>query len=417
MAKKLFKNIGFLTISQAANYLIPLVTIPYITRVVGPENYGSIEFATVVMLYFSAVVLYGFSFTATRKIAESHHDPAKVSRIFSAAMQARMLLFTLSAVAFLLCIYFVPTLREMQKPLLFAFPIVLGWALYPDFLFQGLEKLKVVAMANLAIKVLAAVFIFVLLQHQEDYYFVLAINGGAQVLVATATLLYAFKSVKKLKWQPPKKRLIVSMLRNGWYIFLSHFFTRVYTFGIIVFLGFMLSDRDLGLFSAAMKLVIVGQSFLFMPLGGALFPYFAKLLKTDKAHFKKQRQQIMGVMFLISLVATIVVVAFPGFFVTLLFGQSYIEIIPYMQLMMPILIITTFSHFASKQGLILLKKDGLYLKIVVATGLVSLGLNYVLITEFALWGAAWAKLGVELFLAVSSAIAFNRAWKKISWRA
>lgn len=410
MAKSLFKNIGYLGISQAANYLLPLVTIPYITRVVGPDNYGLIEFGTVTMLYFSALVIYGFTFTATRKIATLLNRPKRVGEVFSNVMYTRLLLFGVSTIIFLILLFAVPQFREFQKPLLFAYPVVLGWALYPDFLFQGLQQLKVVATANLVIKLLAAVFIFVLLHEKEDFYFVLGINSAAQVVVAVATLVYAFYRVNGLKLHAPKFRLIKAYLRSGWYIFLSHFFTRVYTFGSIIFLGFLLSEKELGLFAAAMKLVVVGQSFLFMPLGGALFPYLANKFKDSKEAYLRERRKFIGLMLAVSGLATVVILSFPDFFVKLVFGTDYLQVSPYLQLMVPILLITTLSHFALKQGLVILKRDGLYLRLVIATGLLSVALNWVLIQQFSLWGAAWTKLLTEAFLAVVGWWLFKRAF-------
>jgi PST family polysaccharide transporter len=412
MARQLLKNIGFLSISQAANYVLPLVTIPYITRVVGPENYGLIELATTVMLYFSAVVIYGFTYTATRKIAGFPNRQNRVSAVFSTVLYTRLVLLVLMTALFGVLLHVIPLFADNFKLLLYAFPVVLGWALYPDFLFQGLQKLSVVAIANLSIKVLAAILIFVLLHEKEDFYLVVAINAFAQIIVALGALWYAFKYVPQLHLPFPKWRLIRAYLESGWYIFLSHFFTRVYTFGSVIFLGFLLTERELGLFAAAIKLIIVGQSFLFMPLGGALFPYFANLYKSDVPAYRKNHKRFMRLMLVVSGAASLVVVCFPRFFVQLVFGSDYLSVAPLLQYMIPILVVTTFSHFSLKQGLMILKKDALHLKIVVVVGVLSLVLNYFLIQSFRLEGAAFAKIGIEVALAVLGAYYFRKAFKQ-----
>lgn len=408
MANLLAKNIGFLTISQAANYVLPLVTIPYITRVVGPENYGFIEFATVAMLYFSAVVIYGFNTTATRKIAETPQNMGKVSHVFSAVMHTRVILFLLSTASFVVILFLVPQFSEQKMLMICAFPIVLGWALYPDFLFQGIQKLRVVAVANLLIKTLAAVFVFILLHKKQDFYLVLAINSGAQVLVAGGTLMYAFRSLPKLKWLALDGRAVRSYLASGWYVFLSHFFTRIHTFGTIIFLGVMLAEEDLGIFAAAMKLVIVAQSFLFLPLGGALFPYLANLAKTDFNSFLRTRRRFMFAMIGLTSVASFLVIWLAPFFVKLVFGTDYLAASPYLQLMMPILILTAISHFTMHQGLLIMRKDKIYLWIIIAAGVFSVALNILLIPVFELKGAAWAKLGVEAFMALAALFYFRK---------
>jgi PST family polysaccharide transporter len=411
MASRIIKNIGFLSVSQAANYVLPLVTIPYITRVVGPENYGLVEFGTTVMLYFSAMVIYGFSFTATRKIASHPEQPKRVASIFATVLYTRLLLFIVVSALFILLLFSVPTFAENQQLLLYAFPVVLGWALYPEFLFQGLQKLSVIALANLAIKVLAAILIFVLLREKADYYLVVGINAFAQIVVALGTLFYAFKVLPKAPFPKPKFRLIKAYLRSGWYIFLSHFFTRIYTFGSIIFLGFLLTEKELGLFAAAMKLVIVGQSFLFTPLGGALFPYFANLYKQSTQAYRKAHAKFMRIMLLATVLASLIVALFPTFWVQLVFGEDYLSVAPYLQYMIPILAITTFSHFALKQGLMILRKDRLHLNVVIVVGLLSLLLNYVFITLFRIEGAVWAKISIEVLLAAFGWFYYQKAMR------
>lgn len=409
MNRRVSKNIGFLGISQAANYLLPLVTLPYITRVVGPEHYGQIEFATVTMLYFSAIVMYGFTFTATRRIAELGDNFKRISAVYSSVMQAKFILLLASTALFALLLIAVPNFGDQATALLFAFPIVIGWALYPDFLFQGRQKLGVIALANLGIKVIGAALIFILLQEPEQYYYVLGINAFAQLLAGIVTLIYAHRVYDNLSftWQPVK--LVLGYLKSGFYIFASHFMTRVYTFGTILFLGFLLPDKELGLFAAAMKLIVVGQSFLFTPVGGALYPHLAKTASSDFDRYLAERARFQWGMIGLTTVAGLVIVLFPTFFVQLLFGEEYLSVVPVLQWMSPVLLLTALSHFAMKQGLMVLKADKENLWVVIVAGVASLALNYVLIEWKGLSGAAWAKLSVEAILAIVSLWLFKRA--------
>lgn len=411
MAKKLVKNIGFLTLSQAANYILPLITIPYVTRVVGPDNYGLIEFGTVAMLYFSAIVIYGFNTTATRKISAQPDDIEHVSEVFSTVVSTRILLFIGTTLLFTASLFLVPAFKEQPKMMLFAYPIVLGWALYPDFLFQGLQKLEFVAISNFLIKALAAVLIFMLIKQPDDFYLVLAINASAQIAVGIGLLFASFKLVKGLKFTLVKMTGIVRQLKEGSYVFFSLFFTRVYVFGSILFLGLMLTDFELGIFAASLKLVTVAQSFLFLPLFGALFPYLSNLFATDLVEYKQQFKKIMGLMLGITSISVLVLVSIPEVFIKLVFGAEYLEAVPYLQIMAPLLLATTFSHFAMQQGLIIYHKDRKYLIIVVVVGFLSLPLNYFGIKLFGLYGAAWAKLLVEVSLAIIAWLMFYRFWK------
>ncbi|NVK04790.1 MAG: oligosaccharide flippase family protein [Flavobacteriia bacterium] len=409
MNNRVSKNIGYLGLSQAANYVLPLVTLPYITRVVGPENYGSIEFATVTMLYFSAIVMYGFTFTATRRIAELGDNFKRISSVYSSVMQAKILLLVVSALLFILLIFAIPTFGDQLTAMLYAFPIVIGWAMYPDFLFQGREKLGVIAMVNLGIKVLGAALIFILLRRPDQYYYVLGINAGAQLLAGIATIIYAHRIYPSLKFSLQPLKLVLGYLKSGFYIFASHFMTRVYTFGTILFLGFLLSDVELGLFAAAMKLIVVGQSFLFTPVGGALYPHLARTAGSDLNQYVSERAKFQWGMLGLTALAGLVIFLFPSFFVELLFGEDYLSVAPILQWMSPVLMLTTLSHFAMKQGLMIIKADVQNLYVVLLAGIASIALNYTLIEFHGILGAAWAKLAVEALLAISAILFFRKA--------
>ena len=406
MARILAKNIGFLTLSQAANYIFPLITIPYVTRIVGPDNYGLVEFGTVSMLYFSAVVIFGFNTTATRKIAANPEDMDQVSRIFSSVLQTRLLLFLATSVVFAICIWLVPFFQENLKMFLFAYPIVLGWTLYPDFLFQGVQKLRFVAQSNFFIKALAAALIFILIKEPEDFYLVLGINALAQVVVGAGLLLSSQRLI-------PGLRLIRISLSNTWeeikeasYIFFSVFFTRLYVFGSILFLGFMLTEFETGIFASALKLVTVAQSFLLLPLTGALFPYLSNLYSSSLTSYLREHRKFQLIMIAVSAFSALILVLFPKYFILLVFGADFLPAVPYLRVMGPVLVATAISHFSLQQGLMVFHKDKQYLFIVVATGIISFVVNYLAIKAFGLAGAAWSKLGVEVGLAIISIVVF-----------
>ncbi len=240
------------------------------------------------------------------------------------------------------------------------------------------------------------------------------INSLTQILASVVTLLYGHRIYPQLKWQWQRFRLVRAYLRSGFYIFASHFLTRIYTFGTILFLVFLLPDKEVGLFAAAMKLIIVGQSFLFIPMGGALYPHLVQLAKRDLEAFYKQRSRFQWSMLGITSLAAALIMIFPDFFVKLVFGVDYLEVAPILALMAPVLVFTSISHFGMKQGLMVLKADGDNLRVVFIGGLASLFLNYYLIQAMGMEGAAWAKLSVEAILAFTSLIFFQRQWSKFN---
>ncbi len=410
--QRLSRNIGYMGLSQAANYLLPLVTLPYITRVVGPSNYGLIEFASVTTVYFSALVSYGFVFTATRKVAELQNRYNRISTIYSVVQQTKLILLVLAALSFAILLLTVPQYRNELRLMLCAFPFVIGWALYPDFLFQGRQDLGVIALANLLVKSLGAVLIFVLLQEPEQFYFVLAINSSTQLAAAAVTILYARKKYPWLKFSWQRWRLVKAYLFSGFYMFASMFFTRLYVFGSILFLGFLLPPAQLGLFAAALKLITVAQNFLVMPLGNSLYPHLSNLLKTDSSKYLSERKRFRNYLIAAGALAALVTVVGKDLLIGLFFGEDYADAAPLLALMAPVFIFTAIGHFSLKQGLMVLKADKENLSAVLITGALSVILNYLLIQWQGLYGAAWAKIGLELLLAALGVLYFKKALAK-----
>ncbi len=86
------RNLLYLYAVQAANYLFPLITLPYLARVLGPEGFGKLALAQALALYLYAFLEYGYQFTATREVARNREDRAELGKIAAGVLHARLLL-------------------------------------------------------------------------------------------------------------------------------------------------------------------------------------------------------------------------------------------------------------------------------------------------------------------------------------
>ncbi len=399
-------------LSQIANYLFPLITIPYITRVVGPSNYGLVEFANVVMLYFVVIVDYSFNTTATRKIAAIGHLPARLSMVFSSVMWARIILFGLGLVIFSLLVFSIPRFRENLYLLWISFPIVLGWALYPHFLFAGTQKLGMIALANVVIKGLATLLIFVFIRDQQDFYYITFISGATQVVVGIITLILAFRLMPGLSWLKLKAKAVKAVIWEGRFVFFSNFFTRIYGFSSLLIGGFLLSPLQLGLFASASKLINVAQSFLFQPLHGALFPFLSQKMAAGTGEFRASHRKSLILLALVSTAATILLIVLSSWVVRILFGEDYREAAQLVAIMAPMLAVGSFGHMHLQQGLLILRQDKSYMYLIMVTGVSSVILNLWLINSYAALGAATVRLITEVMVAVFATVLFYQKLKK-----
>tara|TARA_R110001592_G_scaffold69489_1_gene213178 strand:- start:38829 stop:40079 length:1251 start_codon:yes stop_codon:yes gene_type:complete len=411
LSAKLTQNISYLSLSQVANYIFPLITIPYITRVLGPENYAIVEFAAVFMLYLIAVVDYGFLNSATRQVAQNPHDSAHLSKVFSGVMQARLLLFLGALTAFSLLLLLVPKFSQNSLVLLLSAPVVIGMAIYPNFLFFGQQKAGVIALTNILVKGLSTALIFILIRDQSDFLWVNLLNGLSQIAISLFTIIYAFRSIPNLKLLAWDWQLVQFELKESFYLFISNFSTRIYGFLSIPMGLFLLNPLQLGIFAAASKLINVVQSVLFQPLHGALFPHLSQAYAKGIEHYRKEHRKSLAWLSLITGLATIFLIVLAEFIIRILFSETYIQASPLLRIMAPMLAVGAFAHMYLQQGLIILKEDKAYMWVLISIGLSSILFNYFFIVGFGLNGAAYARLATEILLTIIASFAFKHKLK------
>ena len=140
--KVLANNYLSLLVLQAANYLLPLLILPFLVRVLGTDKFGLVMFAQSLAVFLTVFVDFGFNLSGTREISLARDDKNKLSEIFNAIMIVKLLLIV---VAFgILCIIVnVFTRFSIDKNVyLLSFGIVIGQALFPVWFFQGIENSK-----------------------------------------------------------------------------------------------------------------------------------------------------------------------------------------------------------------------------------------------------------------------------------
>ena len=276
---RLRTNIAAMGLVQISNYVIPLVTLPYLTRVLGAESFGKVAFAQVVMTYFALLVDYGFSLSATRKVAAHRADLAALSRIFSATWAAQWVLVLVAALLATIIVMATDRLRSDAVIYAAAFTTVVATALFPVWFLQGLERLQVVAMLQLVTRTVALIPIFLFVRQADDAALVLLIQGSAGMLAGVLSLLWMRRQAL-IAWHPPSLKEIGESLREGGTLFGSRVAISLYTTLIPLVLGWVAGPVALAYFNLADKLRAAAQSLL-TPLSQALFPRMSHLVGND----------------------------------------------------------------------------------------------------------------------------------------
>jgi len=268
------KNAGWLYLLQFSNYVIPLVTVPYLVRVLGPSSYGEVGFGQGLASYLAIGVNYGFDLSATRDISSVRSNALEVKRISSAIWTAKLTLLILALGLLTALIVFVGKVGKEYAIMLILFGIVIGNALFPTWLFQGLERMGFISVTHLVTRAAATAAIFVFVRSSNNALQYAVILSSQWLLmglvgVALATLrLGVYPSIAP--WNQVRRAII-----RGGAAFSARALGGVYSAGNPFLLGLLSSPSTVGYYVAAEKLVRVAVGSL-DPLTQALYPSFSR---------------------------------------------------------------------------------------------------------------------------------------------
>lgn len=272
--KSLVSNFSYLTLLQVAGYLFPLITIPYLSRVIGAEGIGRVAFGAAVITWFMSISTWGFNFTATREAARNRDDINKLSEIFSNVFWARSALTLLSFIVLLGLMLIIPSFRANKLVLLITFLTIPANILFPEWLFQALERMKYITILSLISKFLFTLTIFIFVKEPEDYYLdpLMAVTGS---FVAGGIALYIIIHKWGIRIVKPSISVIIKTIKGGADVFINNFMPNLYNSMSYVLLGAFSGNASTGLLSAGEKCLNIFQQFMSI-LARTFFPFLSR---------------------------------------------------------------------------------------------------------------------------------------------
>ncbi len=273
--KGLARNIASLGIVQIANYVLPLLSIPIISRIIGPDKFGVINFSASFVAYFTLLIGFGFDLSATRKIAADPFNQENRNKVFSEVFFCQLLLLAISVICFTICVLRVPQLKMESKVALFSFLICISTLLTQNWLFQAMQDLSKVALLNFVSKLLFTVIILLVIREKSDYVWYPLVLNLVNIAIAVISFTWGCKryniKLKKIPFQTCLKLFWEEKM-----IFFSLVVINLYTTTNIVVLGLFHNDTQVAYYTSAQRLITVIQALLTVPLYQAFYPYVGK---------------------------------------------------------------------------------------------------------------------------------------------
>ncbi len=393
--KRLLSNFISLSILQGANYILPLITLPYLVRVLGVENYGLLAFAGATVAYFGVLTDYGFNLTATREISIHRENKEKVVEIFSSVMTIKFLLMFLSLFLLSILVFSFEKFSKDAIVYFLTFGTIIGQVLFPVWFFQGMERMKYITYINISVKFIFTVSVFVFIHRQDDFYIVpLLTSIGA--FISGAWSLYLVKKEFNVKFKLQSLEIIKYYLVDGWHVFISGLFTTLYTNSVTVILGLFTNNTSVGYYVIAEKVVKIVSS-VFSSIQGAIYPYIAKLVSKSKQDALMILKKLTIYSSLVMFVFSLLILIFAKYIIYLISGHYIVEATVTLQILSFFPLVITVARIFSMNYIITFKYQKHLTKIYALSALLSFILFFLLVPSFKEYGAAITVMIVEIF--------------------
>jgi PST family polysaccharide transporter len=272
--KTILNNFFSLTLLKALTYLLPLITFPYLIRVLGVDKFGLVMFAQATMYYFEILVDFGFNLSATREVALNAKNKSKLNEIISSVFSIKLVLLIISGLLLLLILSVFDRFSDESLIYYYSFLKVIAFAFFPVWFFQGIEKMKYVTIINIISKVIFTILIFVFIQSEKDYLLVPLVDAFGFMIGSLVALYYVFKRFNH-SFVFNKLTIIKQSFIDSSMFFLSRVSVSLYTSSNILMLGLVASNVLVGYYAIAEKLYMVLRN-LYQPIVQVIYPYISK---------------------------------------------------------------------------------------------------------------------------------------------
>jgi len=311
----LLENFFSLSALQIFGYVLPLITLPYLVRVLGVEKYGLVAFANSFVAYFQMLTDYGLYLSAIREVSVHREDKQQLNKIFSTVMIIKSILLAVSFLILLVIVFGFSKFSANWELYLFAFGLVIGSVLFPVWFFQGMEKMKYSTIFNILSQVIFTLAIFVFIRVESDFIYVPLINSLGFIVAGVLSLVLVYRNFG-IRLVRPELSFLWETFKDSTQFFLSRASVSIYTSSNAFFLGLFTSPTLVGYYSAAEKLYIAAQG-LYGPLIQSIYPFMAH--KQNISLYKK----IFKIIVLLTIAFSVILILMSGFLVDLLFGADF----------------------------------------------------------------------------------------------
>lgn len=398
------KNFIYSSIVTLSNYIFPLLTFPYVSRVLGVSNIGICNFVDSIIHYFIYISMMGITAVGIREIASNKDNNTRLSKTFTSLAFINCITTVIAAIALVICIHTVPKFQEYKDLLYVGVLKLVGNALLIDWLYKGLEDFKYITKRTLLVKTLYVICVFVFIREADDYkiYYLLsvlmiAVNALFNIFYSKRLVNIDFRSIEIKKYLKP-------ILVMGFYILI----TSMYTSFNVLYLGFVTDDIQVGYYTVSHKLYTLIIA-VFGAFTGVMLPRMSSMIAEGNwGGFRQMIKKSTDVLFAFAFPVVICAIIFSPQIIQVLSGDGYEGAFLPTRIMMPLIFIIGYEQILVHQILMPLKYDKVIFINSIIGAIVGIALNLILVSKIGAVGSSITWLCSEVSVFVFAQIQVSR---------
>lgn len=390
MKKSLKKNYIYNMSYQILIIILPIITTPYLSRVLGADGIGVYSYTISIVTYFILLGSLGLNLYGQREMAYVQDDREKRNKIFSEIFYLKTICMIISLILFYITLCHGNEYSSYYKILILE---IIANIIDISWLYQGLEEFKKITIRNFIIKIISVIMIFLLVKTKNDVGLYLFIYSLSTFL---GNLLLWYKSKNHVSLQI-KNLNIKKHIKPSIILFIPQIAIQIYAVLDRTMIGFILDDMsEVGYYEQAQKIIKLLLTVV-SSVSTIMMPRIAKCYADgNKKQIKKYMYKTFDFIFMFSIPIMFGIMVVANNFVPFFFGKGYDSVIYLMIVMSPITLFISLSNVIGNQYLLSVKKQKEYTISVIAGAIINVLLNLILIIKLKAMGACIATVFAEL---------------------
>ena len=330
----ILKNTGMLMIFNISKMIFPFLTLPYLTRVLSTNMYGSVAYVKTVMSYMQIIVDFGFMLSATKEVVVCKEDKQELEKVIGKTIFAKLILGGVAFLLLLLLILILPILRQNITFTLLSYLVVFESIFLMDFLFRGLEIMQIITIRFIVMKTVSTVLTFLCVKDNHDLLLIPLFDIVGSLIAIVLVWVEIRKMNLKIKFCQMKN--VFKSIKDSFIFFLSNIASTSFNALSTIILGLELDATSVAFWSVCMQVITAVQAF-YTPISDGVYP---EMVKTRNLGIIKRTIRIC---FPILVCGCLAMYFFAEIGMFILGGEQYVIVVPIFRLLIPTVFLGFFS--------------------------------------------------------------------------